>query len=70
MPYCFDLDHQVQSRHHHHHDDGYQVEVTVINGLIEDNVAIHWHGVHPVEDPWEDGKHQHLVMPVCLEGLM
>ena len=28
------------------------VEVVVINDLISDGVTIHWHGVHPIDDPW------------------
>lgn len=42
---------------------GPQVEVTVINHLTSDNVAIHWHGVHPPE-VWEDGAHGVTQAPI------
>jgi len=31
------------------------VEVTVANELISDGVSIHWHGIHPIHQPWADG---------------
>jgi L-ascorbate oxidase len=31
------------------------VEINVINKLMSEEVTIHWHGVHMVSTPWEDG---------------
>jgi len=31
------------------------VEINVINGMISESTSIHWHGVHPVDQPWTDG---------------
>jgi hypothetical protein len=42
----------------------HQIEVTVVNLLVSDNVAIHWHGVHPVDEPWEDGAHGVTQAPI------
>jgi len=29
--------------------------VTVVNNLLSGATSIHWHGVHPVDEPWMDG---------------
>merc|ERR1740138_974819 len=31
------------------------IVVNVINKMISDSTTIHWHGVHPVDEPWMDG---------------
>ena len=31
------------------------VEITVVNNLLSEATSIHWHGVHPVDQPWADG---------------
>eukprot|EP00466_Bigelowiella_natans_P018286 jgi/Bigna1/78085/fgenesh1_pg.52_\ len=31
------------------------VEINVINNLISEGVSIHWHGLHPIRQPWADG---------------
>lgn len=31
------------------------VEVTVVNSLMSGATSIHWHGIHPVDEPWMDG---------------
>jgi len=31
------------------------IVVNVANKLISEAVAIHWHGIHPVDEPWMDG---------------
>ncbi len=31
------------------------VSINVINRMISEATAIHWHGIHPFETPWTDG---------------
>jgi len=31
------------------------VEINVVNRLITEGVSIHWHGLHPFNEPWADG---------------
>lgn len=36
-------------------NEGDWIEVTVVNNMLSENAAIHWHGIHQETTPWNDG---------------
>ena len=40
------------------------VIINVVNNMISESTTIHWHGVHPVDQPWADGATQVTQAPI------